>query len=291
MGLPMARNLAKAADVVGFDVRDERRTAAAGGSPALEVVSSLDKVASSCGTVFLSLPSSEVVFEVAAGEHGLAGMLEPGTLVVDTSTTEPETSRATAAALAERGIEFLDAPVSGGERGAEEAALSIMVGGTVDAFERARPLLDAMAASVVRVGDVGAGEVAKLVNNLIVGITFAAVAEGFSLGAKSGIDPAELYRAIRGGWAGSKVLDVAAPAMLDRDFAPGGTVDIHWKDLGYALSLAKEQDVPTPMTALAHEVFKAARSAGQGGESQPSIVKLWERLTGVAVGGDSAPQA
>jgi 2-hydroxy-3-oxopropionate reductase len=189
-----------------------------------------------------------------------------------------------AAALAERGIGFLDAPVSGGEQGAIDATLSFMVGGDVHAFDRVRPLLEAMGSSVVHVGDVGAGEVAKLVNNLIVGITFAAVAEGFSLGAKSGIDPAELYKAIRGGWAGSKVLEVAAPAMLEKDFTPGGTVDIHWKDLGYALSLAKEQDVPTPMTALAHEVFKAARAAGQGGLSQPSVVKLWEHLPGIDVG-------
>jgi 2-hydroxy-3-oxopropionate reductase len=127
------------------------------------------------------------------------------------------------------------------------------------------------------------GEVAKLVNNLIVGVTFAAVAEGFSLGVKSGIDAESLYKAIRGGWAGSTVLEVAAPAMLAGDFTPGGTIDIHWKDLGYALSQAKEEDVPTPMTAIAHEVFKAARAAGRGKLSQPAIVKLWEDLLNIDI--------
>lgn len=286
MGLPMARNLSKVASVVGFDVQEDRRTKAAAGSASLKVVDSIEAIAAECKTVFLSLPSSQIVSKVATGEKGLAGALAEGALVVDTSTTEPGTSRATAAALEQHGIDFLDAPVSGGERGAKDGTLSFMVGGADTAFQRARHLLEAMGSSVVHVGAVGAGEVAKLVNNLIVGITFAAVAEGFSLGAKSGIDPAELYRAIRGGWAGSKVLEVAAPAMLDRDFAPGGTVDIHWKDLGYALSLAKEQDVPTPMTALAHEVFKAARAAGHGGLAQPSIVKLWEGLTGAEIAGD-----
>lgn len=292
MGLPMARNLSRAVPVMAFDVREQRRKLAATALDAqdaeknagsIKAAGSLHDVTAACRTVFLSLPSSEIVKTVTVGPDGLADTLPSGAVVVDTSTTEPGVSREVAARLQERNIDFLDAPVSGGERAAIEGTLSFMVGGNESTFSRVLPLLEAMGGSVVRVGPVGAGEVAKLVNNLIVGITFAAVAEGFSLGAKSGINPAELYKAIRGGWAGSQVLEVAAPAMLERDFAPGGTVDIHWKDLGYALSLAKEQDVPTPMTALAHEVFKAARAAGDGGKSQPVVVKLWEQLLGIEV--------
>lgn len=275
MGLPMARNLAKGGTVCGYDLQEERRRL---GEGAIEPASSLEEICRRCDTVFLSLPSSAAVREVCTGEGGLLDLLPSGSLVVDTSTTEPGVSRDVARTLAARGIRFLDAPVSGGEQAAKDGTLSFMVGGDRKTFDEAAPLLGRMGSSVVRVGDVGAGEVAKLVNNLIVGITFAAVAEGFSLGTRSGIDPAELYSAIRGGWAGSRVLEVAAPAMLAGDFTPGGTVDIHWKDLGYALSLAKETDVPTPMTALAHEVFKAARAAGLGGESQPAVVKLWESL-------------
>ena len=275
MGLPMAGNLAKGGTVFGYDLREERRRLA---EVTIEPTSSIEEICRRCDTVFLSLPSSAAVREVCCGEPGLLGQLRSGSLVVDTSTTEPAVSRDVAQTLAARGIRFLDAPVSGGEQAAKDGTLSFMVGGDEKTFDEAVPLLDRMGSSVVRVGEVGAGEVAKLVNNLIVGITFAAVAEGFSLGTQSGIDPAELHRAIRGGWAGSRVLEVAAPAMLAHDFTPGGTVDIHWKDLGYALSLAKETDVPTPMTALAHEVFKAARAAGLGGESQPAVIKLWESL-------------
>jgi 2-hydroxy-3-oxopropionate reductase len=135
-------------------------------------------------------------------------------------------------------------------------------------------------------GESGMGGVAKLVNNLIVGITFVAVAEGFALGVKSGLNPNTLYEAIRNGWAGSKVLDVSAEAMLGRNFKPGGTVDIHWKDLGYALTLAREKDVPVPAAALTHEIFKAARASGRGQLSQPAIVQMWERLLGIEVGGN-----
>jgi 2-hydroxy-3-oxopropionate reductase len=122
-----------------------------------------------------------------------------------------------------------------------------------------------------------------MVNQMIVGAYFAIVAEGFALGTKSGLDPKVLYEAIRGGWAQSKILDVSAAAYFERSFKPGGTVNIHWKDLGYALSLAREQNVPTPVTAQVHEIFKSARAAGHGALSQPAIVKLWEELLGLEV--------
>ena len=137
----------------------------------------------------------------------------------------------------------------------------------------------------MRLGGAGAGQTAKMVNQMIVGATFVVAAESFALGVKAGLSPSALYEAIRNGWAGSRVLEVAVPAMIERNFQPGGTVDIHIKDLGYALSLAKDQDVPTPVTALAHEVFKAARADGSGRLSQPAVVKLWEKLLGIEVSG------
>jgi 2-hydroxy-3-oxopropionate reductase len=209
--------------------------------------------------------------------------MKRGGVVADTSTTEVSIVKAMAARLKEAGIEFADAPVSGGEKAAREGTLSFMIGAKDGIFSRIKPYCGAMGSSVVHMGPVGTGQTAKAVNQMIVGAAFAVIAEAFSLGVKNGLDPKTLYEAIRGGWAGSKVLDVAAADMFSRDFAPGGTVDIHWKDLGYALSLSKDTDAPVPVTALVHEIFKAARARGDGKKSQPAVVRLWESLLGIEV--------
>lgn len=283
MGGPMASHVAEAfpGRLLAYDIDPARleRFPAEARAPDLQAVGRGSEI------VLLSLPDSRAVESVVSGPGGLLGSMRGGSVVVDTSTTEPPLTQRMARELAERGIEFLDAPVSGGEKGAVEKTLSIMVGGPERTFERCLPVLRSMGASVVRMGEAGMGGVTKLVNNLIVGAAFAAIAEGFALGVKSGLDPRTLYEAIRGGWAGSKVLDVAAAAMLQADYRPGGTVNIHWKDLGYALSLAKEKDVPLPVTAIAHEVFKAARAAGSGPLSQPAIGSLWEKLLGIDLRG------
>lgn len=282
MGAPMARNVSRAFDVVVYDIDDARvdlvLSSGSAGEGSLKAADSITAVGQACDIVVLSLPGSAIVHEVILGSEGLVHSMAEGSVVIDTSTTEPAVVQEANRSLAESGIDMLDAPVSGGEGGAIHASLSIMVGGDEAVFERCRPVLETMGTTIVHVGESGMGEVAKLVNNLIVGATFAVVAEGFALGVRSGLDPAVLYAAIRNGWAGSKVLDVAADAMLKQDYTPGGTVDIHWKDLGYALSLAREQDVPTPVTALTYEVFKAARGSGKGPLSQPAIVQLWEEL-------------
>ncbi len=279
MGMPMAANLIRRFPLIVFDI-DAAKMKLLPGAQSAQSVQALGRQAD---VVLLSLPSSGVVRKVCIADDGLLAVMRTGSVVIDTSTTEPGVSREIAARLSERGIRFLDAPVSGGEASAKQASLAIMVGGAQDLFDDCRAVLEPMAATVVRVGEVGCGEVAKLVNNMIVGITFAAVAEGFALAVKSGLDPEILFKAIRGGWAGSRVLEVSVPAMLKRDFAPGGTVNIHWKDLGYALALAKDEDVPLPLTALAHEIFKAARASGRGGLSQPAIITLWEDIMGKAV--------
>ena len=281
MGGPMAKHLiAKRANVAVFDVDPFRMH---GFSPLeADLAASVAQAAMGADVVFLSLPGSAVVREVVLGADGLASAMRSGSVVVDTSTTEPTVTVEIASALAQKGIGFLDAPVSGGEKAAVDGTLAFMVGGDESLFNDCADLFSAMG-TAVRVGQAGAGEAAKLINNMIVGATFAIVAEAFALGVKHGLDPKVLHEAIRGGWAGSKVLDVSVAAMLDRDFKPGGTVNIHWKDLGYALSLAKDEDVPTPVTALVHEIFKAARADGKGGLSQPAIVTLWERLIGKEV--------
>jgi 2-hydroxy-3-oxopropionate reductase len=277
MGGHMARKVASKFDLVVYDVEPSRLQGFAAAA------ASLSDLGRRAGVVLLSLPTSSVVRTAVLGKGGLAENLVRGSVVVDMSTTEPAVIHEIARALDERGISLLDAPVSGGEKGAAEGTLSFMVGGKQEVFDECRAILQTMGSSIVRVGESGMGQVAKLVNNLIVGITFAAVAEGFVLGTRSGLKPEVLYEAIRNGWAGSKVLDVSVPAMLARDFRPGGTVDIHWKDLGYALAQAKETDVPVPVTALVHEIFKAARASGKGKLSQPSIVQLWESLLGIEV--------
>ncbi len=281
MGRPMAVNLARRFALLVYD-KDPARLSGTQGK-GIRRASSLEELGRQAGIVLLSLPGSAAVEEVIAGRSGLGETLGTGGVVIDTGTTEPAVSQRLAGLLAGRGITLLDAPVSGGEKGAVEATLSVMVGGPQEAFSRCRDIFAAIGKTIVRVGDSGMGQVAKLVNNLIVGATFAALAEGFTLAVKSGLDPQKLFEAIRGGWAGSKVLEVSAPAMLERKFDPGGTVDILYKDLGYALALARSTDVPLPITVQTHEIFKAAKAAGYGGRSQPVIVNLWEKLLGIEV--------
>jgi 2-hydroxy-3-oxopropionate reductase len=276
MGRPMAENLAKKFAVVGFDVLESRRTGLAGVSTARTAA----EVAGSCPVVCLSLPSAAVVEEVVLGSGGLGDSMKKGSLLIDLSTSLPSLSRRIAARLAEKGIEFADAPVSGGEAGARSAALAIMVGATPETFRRCQEFLSAIGKTVVRVGDVGAGGIAKLVNNMIVGTAFAVIAEGFGLAQSNGVDVRSLYDAIREGWAGSKVLDVSAEAIAARQYVPGGTVDMLQKDLSYARTLAAESHSPIPMTAAAHEVFVAGQAAGFGKKSQPALFELWSRKAG-----------
>jgi len=273
MGRPMAENLSRAFSVMGFDVKESRLTGLSGVTPAR----SLEEVAEQCSVVCLSLPSATVVEEVVLGQGGLHKSLRSGALVIDLSTSLPAVSRRIAGQLAEQGIAFVDAPVSGGEEGARSASLAIMVGASPASFERCRGYLSVIGRTVVHVGDVGAGGIAKLVNNMIVGSTFAVIAEGFGLAIRHGVNPSTLYEAMREGWAGSKVLDVSAKAIAARDYVPGGTIDMLQKDLAYARAVATEVKSPIPMTATAHELFVAGQAAGYGAKSQPALVELFRR--------------
>ena len=285
MGAPMARNLSiKFPRIRVYDADPKKIDSLVSSSEGrILPASSIQEVGSLCDRVILSLPTSEVVKMVTLGNGGLIEGMKSGGIVIDVSTTETSVVLEIASTLKKNGIAFLDAPVSGGEKAALEGTLSFMVGGDEEVFQTCKPYLEAMGASVVRTGTTSMGQVAKCINQMIVGATFAAIAESFALGVRAGLDPKVLYEAIKGGWAGSKLLDVAATDMFSREFKPGGTVDIHWKDLGYALSLSKNQDTPTPVTALVHEIFKAARASGDGKKSQPAVVRLWERLLGIEV--------
>jgi len=294
MGQFMARHLAQklpaeaTRELLIYDVDKTKADAVAGdsgntGGTKITVAANVAEIGRRSDIVFLSLPKSEIVREVILGKEGLAETLKSGSIVVDTSTTEMSIVRTVFAELEKKNIEFIDSPVSGGEKAAKEGVLSFMAGGKKEVFDAVKPYCEAMAASVVYMGASGGGQTAKAVNQMIVGAAFAVIAESFSMGVKNGLDPKDLYEAIKGGWAGSKVLDVAAQDMFSRAFKPGGTVDIHWKDLGYALSLSKDTDTPVPVTAIVNEVFKAARAKGEGHKSQPAVVRLWEDLLGIEI--------
>jgi 2-hydroxy-3-oxopropionate reductase len=279
----VARNLIKAGHTVtGFDTDRGRlgQFAAAGG----KTTASAAEVGGGGEIVFLSLPTGDVVREVVTGTNGLAATMKSGTVLVDLSTTEAKVAQDAAAACRESGIAFLDAPVSGGEQGAIDATLSIMVGGDSVAFARCKPILSVMGRSVVHMGDSGMGQAAKLINNLIVAAGFAAVCEGWALAVKVGLDPGTLHEAIKGGWAGSRVMEETIPRLLTRNFVPGGTVDIMTKDVGYALNMARTLDMPVPLTALVHELFRMARAQGKGPKAQPVLITLWEEWTGIRIG-------
>jgi len=281
MGSAMSRNLAKKFPVMVYDVdKKKTRAAAAGARHAALSVKEIGKV---CSIIFLSLPTSAIVKSVVLGENGLYSSMKKGSLVIDTSTTDVQIELEIEAALREKGIRFLDAPVSGGEKAAIEGSLSFMVGGEEKVFRSAKKFMAAMGASVVHTGAVSMGQVTKCVNQIIVGATFSAIAESFALGTRAGIDPKVLYNAIKGGWAGSKLLDVAAKDMFSREFIPGAAIDLIWKDLSSCLSVARDLDVYTPLTAYVHEVFKAARANGDGQKSLPAIVRLWEKLLKIEV--------
>lgn len=199
------------------------------------------------------------------------------------SSIDPMVSREVAAELAKKGIRFLDAPVSGGEPKAIDGTLSVMVGGKQEDFDEALPILKCMAASVVRTGDVGAGNVTKLANQVIVALNIAAMSEALVLATKAGVDPELVYQAIRGGLAGSTVLDAKAPLALARKFDPGFRINLHIKDLNNALSAAHEAGVPLPLTAAVMEILQALKVDGMGDLDHGAIIRFYEKLAQVEV--------
>jgi 2-hydroxy-3-oxopropionate reductase len=209
--------------------------------------------------------------------------LKAGTIVVDMSSIAPLASREIAAALAERGVAMLDAPVSGGEPKAIEGTLAIMVGGPAPIFEEVKEILSRMGASVTLVGEIGSGNVAKLANQIIVGLNIAAVGEAMVLATKAGVDPAKVFQAIRGGLAGSTVLEAKMPLILARNFKPGFRIELHIKDLTNAVETAQSLGVPSPLSEEALLMMRTLAAEGHGRDDHGGLVQYYEKLANTEV--------
>jgi 2-hydroxy-3-oxopropionate reductase len=282
MGKPMSRNLLKA----GYDLTVCDINAAA----VSEIVSlgarsaaTPKDVAAQTDIVITMLPNSPQVRTVALGAGGIIEGARPGAIVVDMSSIAPQAAQEVAKALAEKGVKMIDAPVSGGEPKAIDATLSIMAGGDPAVFEECLPILKCMGSSAVLCGDIGAGNVTKLANQVIVALNIAALSEAMVLATKAGVDPERVFKAIQGGLAGSTVMNAKAPLILDRKFAPGFRIGLHIKDLNNALETAHEVGAPLPLTAGVMEILQALRVDGCLGDDHGAIVKYYEKLAQVEV--------
>ncbi|WP_278276595.1 2-hydroxy-3-oxopropionate reductase [Anaerobium acetethylicum] len=282
MGKPMSKNLIKAGhELVVFDVNksaiDELVVAGA-----IAAKSGAD-VASQCDTIITMLPNSPHIHSAVFGENGIAETAKAGTVLIDMSSIDPVVSKNMGAQLEEKGIEMLDAPVSGGEPKAVDGTLSVMVGGKKDLFDKYYDILMNMASSVVYVGELGSGNVAKLANQIVVAVNIAAVAEALTFAKKAGTDPELVYQAIRGGLAGSTVMDVKAPMMLEGNYKPGFRIELHIKDLNNALNAAHSINSPVPLTAQMMEVMQFLKSEGHDKDDHDSIVKYYEKIAGTSI--------
>jgi 2-hydroxy-3-oxopropionate reductase len=229
------------------------------------------------------LPNSPQVKEVVLGKDGLREGLKTGSVFIDMSSISPIASRELSRELEAKGVDMLDAPVSGGEPKAIEGTLSVMAGGKKDVFEKCYPILKAMAASVVHTGSIGAGNVTKLANQIIVALNIAAMSEALVLASKAGVEPELVYQAIRGGLAGSTVLDAKAPMVMDRKFNPGFRINLHIKDLSNALETSHEIGVPLPLTSAVMEIMQALKVDGLGEKDHGSLIQYYEKLAKIEV--------
>ena len=281
MGRPMVRNLLKAGyALVVYDKVAKVDDLVALGAKA--GVSNKD-VASQCEVIITMLPNSPNVKEAVLGKDGVLEGAKAGTILVDMSSIAPGAAQEICAAVKEKGIVMLDAPVSGGEPKAIEGTLAVMVGGDAKAFETVKPILEKMGSSVVRVGDIGAGNVTKLANQIIVALNIAAVSEAFVLATKAGVNPEAVFNAIKGGLAGSTVMNAKVPMILDGNFKPGFRIELHIKDLQNALDTAHVLNVPVPLTANVMETLQALKNDDFGANDHSAIVRHYEKLAKVEV--------
>jgi 2-hydroxy-3-oxopropionate reductase len=283
MGRPMARNLLKAGHALVVYNRSQAAVHELVGLGA-KAVDSPAAVARAAGDVIITmLPNSPDVEAVALGPKGLIDGVRSGQILVDMSTISPIVSQKVGAALAGKGAKMLDAPVSGGEKGAIDAALSIMVGGEASVFQQVLPVFQAMGKTITHLGALGAGGFTKLANQIIVAVNLTALAEALTLAAKAGLDIELTLKALGGGLAGSRCLDQKTPNYLAHEFKPGFKIDLHFKDLGLIAEAARALGVPLPATAVVQELFSAARVKGRGGLDHSGIVTVLEDLAGVEV--------
>jgi len=280
MGRPMARNLLKAGYPLVVHSRSPRpvqELAGLGAAPA----NLPREVAERSQVVITMLPNSPDVDAVALGPGGLIEGFAPGRVLADMSTISPLVSQKVGAALKQKGVSMLDAPVSGGEKGAIEATLSIMVGGDHGTFEQVLPIFQALGKTITYLGPLGAGGFVKLANQIIVATNLTAFAEALTLAEKAGLERGLTIKALSGGLAGSRCLEQKTPNYLAREFKPGFKVDLHFKDLGLIMEAGRALGVPLPTTAVVQELFNALRVRGRGGLDHSGIITLLEDLAGI----------
>lgn len=282
MGKPMAKNLLKAGQSLVVYNRSPAPVGELVAAGAKAGTSAKD-VAARCEIIITMLPNSPDVKAVVLGENGIAQGAARGAIVIDMSSIAPLVSRELAEALAAKGIEMLDAPVSGGEPKAIDGTLAVMAGGKHEVFEKAKPILLQMAASAVWCGEIGAGNVTKLANQIIVALNIAAMSEAFTLATKAGVDPEKVFEAIKGGLAGSAVLNAKAPMVLAGNYKPGFRIELHMKDLQNALDTAHETGVPIPLTSQVMEMMQALKVDGKQREDHGGLIQYFEKLAGITV--------
>ena len=278
MGRPAALNLIKA----GYPLRVYARRPAMmepltmAGATACDSSSS---VAAESDIVFINVSDTHDVAEVILGNNGIIEGIRPGSVVVDMSTISPSVTRTFAERLAEKDVHMLDAPVSGGEKGAIDGTLSIMVGGKPAIFERVKPLFDVMGKNIVHIGDHGAGQVAKSCNQVVIAQAIAAIGEAYLLARASGVDPVKVREALLGGFAGSRALESHGQRMLDRNFKPGFKSKLHYKDMRIVMEEAHKLGIALPGAAMVTQYLNALINAGMGEDDSISIYRLQERLS------------
>lgn len=283
MGKPMVKNIIKGGytDVLvngrHQDVLDEMEACGAKSA-------TYEEIGRQCDVVMTMLPNSPQVKEVMLGENGVAAYMQEGSMFIDMSSINPVASKEIAAVLVKKNIDMLDAPVSGGEPKAIDGSLSFMVGGKEELVETYRPLLETMGSSVVRCGEVGAGNTTKLANQIIVACNIQALSEALTLAQKAGVDPELVFQAIRGGLAGSTVMDAKAPMMIAGNDKPGFKIDLHIKDLNNALDCAHTVGAPLPMTAEVQEIMQWMHNHEGGQKDHSAIAQYYEYLTDIRIG-------
>ena len=275
MGKPMARNLMKA----GYQLMVYNRTPGSMNELAAEgarAASSPRQVAEQSSVIITMLPDSPQVQDVMMSENGVLAAARAKTLVIDMSTISPVVTQQLARAAQTQGVRMLDAPVSGGDVGAHQGTLSIMVGGSSEDFEQAKPLFEVLGKTIVHVGGTGAGQVVKACNQIVVALTIEAVSEALVLGSKAGVDPAVILKVLSGGLASNRVMEVRGPNFLQHNFQPGFKIALHEKDLGIALAAGHEYGVPLPVTAIVDQMLQALKVRGQGEQDHSALLTLIE---------------
>ena len=282
MGKPMSRNLLKAGfELIVYDIDETavKIIEKAGAKPA----SSPKEVAQNSDVIITMLPKASIGKSVLEDENGILAGIKENSVVIDMSSVSPVASKEFAQMVEAKKCKFLDAPVSGGEIGAVNATMAIMIGGDEAVVERVRPILEALGKSITVVGPNGSGSVAKLANQIMVNLNIAAVAEALVLATKAGADPKRVFEAVRGGFAGSAVLEEKAPMMYSRNFKAGGPIYINLKDITNVVVTADELDVPLILTPQLKEIMISLKATGHNNDDHSSIVQFYEKIAGVTV--------